>query len=210
MSATIQNGIRLNTIRNRVLAAIALLFTIASAPALAAQEVFGGSTAQAIINQIRATGGARYIVGSVTDSAGNVEAVMYRDVVSLDGTARDHDGQLAVVVTFGPERRLDRTPLYAYPIYYYNPNTNAWVLHSTAGDRAQAEQTINWIRGTYRLQTYCQPAIAGYQFNWPGAMRAGLQTAATAPPPVVSVPARTGGATTPTGPGLLGVPMGGH
>jgi hypothetical protein len=173
--------------------AVALL--MAAAGGARAADVVGGAQAVNILNQIRNTGGARIWTGDVRDASGNVVQRFYRDVIAIDGKGMN-TSDVAIVVRYSEDKRLDPTPVYTYPIWYVNPQTNTWVHYFDTQDLTYATNLINWMRATYHVQTWCTPVQTGWRFVEPPLVRPALNSA----PGAVGVG-------NPVGPGLLGVPM---
>lgn len=188
-------------ISKSVLAAIVMLVAILAGPAMAGQVVLSKEQSAAVLETIRQQGGARIIVSQVVNpTTRQVEQVTYKDVLSLDGTGRDNNGNVVAVVTLSDDKNSQYVPVYAYPVYYLDPNTHQWVHYFTFNDATQATTYINWLRNTYHLQTSCTATQTGWRMQAPPVIHTEIKTN--------QAPVSGGGsAGNAGGPGLLGVPM---
>ena len=194
------------TILKTVLAAMVAFAAMLTLPARAGQAVLSKEQSVAVLEMIRQHGGARIPVGQVVNPmTQQVEQVTYRDILSVDGKATDRAGNLVAVVTLGDEKTANLVPVYSYPVYYWNPATNQWVLYHTFYDANQATTYINWIRNSYRLQTSCTATLIDRRLQFPAIVPANRAVASAGS----GGGGGGGGAGNAGQPGILGVQMDG-
>ena len=185
-----------------VLAAVVMFGTVLTLSASAGQVVLSKEQSAAVLETIKQQGGARLIVSQVVNpTTQQVEQVSYKDILSVDGTAKDNNGNVVAVVTLSEDKNPTYVPVYAYPVYYFNPSTGQWVLYHTFKDATEATGYINWIRNTFGLKTSCTATHTGWRMQVPAVVKPTVKTS--------QAPTSGGDAGDAGGPGLLGVQMDG-